>query len=157
MSASLQEISKPESFEKMFFCLPFRHPTPLIDEVTYFEPDKFITATKLITAKDSDFFGIKQESSYPGTLILESMIQTGTIIATYKNLTSPYGGNPPSIVSELNNVRYFYPATVGDLLFITVEVYEMKPYIWSMTALANTESDIIAEANLHFTKALKKF
>ena len=64
--------------------LPHRYPFLLIDRVTDFEEEKYLTAIKNVSVNEPQFTGhFPQLPVFPGVLILEAMAQaTGCLLYT---------------------------------------------------------------------------
>jgi len=124
----------------------------LIDKFTLLEPNKFIAAIKNVTRNEPVFSGTGANEYYPSTLVLESLIQTCSVLALQEQLDGDYSTNQ-NLLSGLTNVAFQNPVVAGDQLLLTVEVKSKKPYLWVFEATAATEEYKVATAVIHLTSA----
>jgi len=153
MSNALETLKSTECLNELLKRLPCRHPALLIDKITLLEPNKFIAAIKNVTRNEPAFTGVEANSYYPSTLVLESLIQTCSVLATYEQLDSEYDINQ-NLLSGLTNVVFHNPVLAGDQLLLTVDVKSKKPYIWLFDATAATEEYVVATAAIHLKSAV---
>jgi len=149
---ALETLKSTECLNELLKRLPCRHPALLIDKITLLEPNKFIAAIKNVTRNEPAFTGAEANSYYPSTLVLESLIQTCSVLATYEQLDSEYDINQ-NLLSGLTDVVFHNPVLAGDQLLLTVDVKSKKPYIWLFDATAATEEYVVATAAIHLKSA----
>ena len=143
----IEPASDADSLNKLLQRLPYRHPALLVDKITYIEPGKFLAATKNITRNENAFAGITANEYYPSTLILESLIQAATILATHEHINSDYV-DTQNILSGLQNVDSHKPVQAGDQLLLSIEAKTPTPYCWLFEASASPEEFVVATATI---------
>ena len=146
---ALETLKSAECLNELLKRLPYRHPALLIDKITLLEPNKFIAAIKNVTRNEPAFSGAAASGFYPSTLVLESMIQTCSVLATHEQIDGDYNTNQ-NLLSGLTNVAFHKPVEAGDQLLLTVGVKSKKPYIWVFEATAATEEYLVATAVIYF-------
>lgn len=148
----LEALEDSESLNRLLLRLPYRHPALLIDRITYLEPNKFIAAIKNITRNEPAFTGIDANNYYPSTLVLESLIQTCSILATHELIEDKHTSNQ-NLLSGITKAEFYGPVIAGDQLLLTAEVKCKKPYIWVFESTAMTEEYKVAVATITFKNA----
>jgi len=138
---------------KLLLRLPQRHPALLIDKITYLEANKFIASIKNVTRNELAFTG-ENSHYYPSTLILESLIQTCSILATHEQLDHPYADSQ-NLLSSLTNAEFFNQVEAGDQLYLTADVISKKPYIWTFDTQAATDEYKVATATINLKRLVK--
>lgn len=145
---ALETLKSAECLNELLKRLPYRHPALLIDKITLLEPNKFIAAIKNVTRNEPAFSGAAASGFYPSTLVLESMIQTCSVLATHEQIEGDYNTSQ-NLLSGITNAVFHNPVVAGDQLLLTVEVKCKKPYIWEFEATAATEEYVVATADIH--------
>lgn len=149
---ALESLKSADCLNELLKRVPYRHPALLIDKITLLEPNKFIAAIKNVTRNEPVFSGTGANGYYPSTLILESLIQSCSVLATYDQLDCDYNANQ-NLLSGITDVIFHNPVVAGDQLLLTVNVQSKKPYIWLFEATATTEEYKVASAVIKFKSA----
>lgn len=127
--------------------LPHRPPFVLVDKIIEFEPRTRIVGLKNVSATDPAIQGHFPENPiYPGVLIIESMIQTATVLF----MKDPeFSGRLPTVdhIAELNFKRSVYP---GDQLRLEMTAIKVSGPQFTMEAKALVEGRVVCEGQFTF-------
>jgi len=132
---------------KIMAYLPHRYPFILVDRVLALVPDEQIRALKNVTINEPFFQGhFPDLPVMPGVLIIESMAQTGGILA-FESAPEKERG-VPVFFTAIDKARFRKPVTPGDQLIMTVTVLKKRSNLVKMAGVAKVEDNIAAEAEL---------
>jgi len=145
-------LNESISLQSLLQRLPFRHPDVLIDKITTLEPNKFISALKYVSRNEPSLSTPEANSFFPNTLILESMTQVCSVLATCEQLDAEYEPKQ-DLLCGLEEVVFLRPVVAGDQLILKAEVQRKKPYIWRFAASAATQEYVVAEATISLRAA----
>lgn len=127
--------------------LPHRPPFILVDKVIDFEARTRIVGIKNVSASDPALQGHFPENPiFPGVLIIESMIQTATVLF----MKDPeFSGRLPTVehISDMNFRRSVYP---GDQLRLEMTAIKVNGPQFTMDAKALVEGRVVCEGQLTF-------
>jgi 3-hydroxyacyl-[acyl-carrier-protein] dehydratase len=124
--------------------LPQRAPFLFVDEVVEVTPSVSITAVKEIMVNEPALAGhFPGNPIMPGVLLIEALLQTGHLLASYsiKDLSSKYD----AFVIGVEKFRFRQPARPGDLLIMDVQVIMRGTYIGKYAGTVYVGDDLIAE------------
>ncbi len=127
--------------------LPHRFPFVMVDRVTEITAGKSIRGHKCVTYNEPWFPGhFPQRPIMPGVLILESLAQTGGILAY---ASEPFDASR-SLMFFLGIDKAKFRRTVepGDKLELYVEVLHHRSNVWRMRGEASVDGVLAAEAEL---------
>lgn len=127
--------------------LPHRFPFVMVDRVTEVTAGKSIRGHKCVTYNEPWFPGhFPQRPIMPGVLILESLAQTGGILAY---ASEPFDASR-SLMFFLGIDKAKFRRTVepGDKLELYVEVLHHRSNVWRMRGEASVDGVLAAEAEL---------
>ena len=132
--------------------LPQSHPFLFVDKITSLEKDKFIVGIKNVSMTDPCFQGhFPDHPILPGSLILESMCQTGSILIL-KNQT--YTGRYTYFTS-LNNIKFERSVYPGDQLRCEMEINKLNENEIIMKGLALVDGATVCSGEFIFNLALE--
>ncbi|QJC32085.1 3-hydroxyacyl-ACP dehydratase FabZ [Enterobacteriaceae endosymbiont of Donacia versicolorea] len=142
---------------KILYILPHRYPFILIDKVIAFKKFKFLNAIKNISINEPYFQGhFPKKPIYPGVLLLESMIQTSSILL-YKSINKKKIKNKEIYyLTGIDNARFKKPAFPGDQIMIKSILKKKKKYFMSFYSIAKINNNIICKAKIMCMRVLKK-
>ncbi len=132
---------------KILSILPHRYPFVMVDRVTEVTPGKSVRGHKCVTYNEPWFPGhFPERPIMPGVLILESLAQTGGILAY---ASDPFDAER-SLMFFLGIDKAKFRRTVepGDRLDLYVEVLHHRSNVWRMRGEATVEGTLCAEAEL---------
>ncbi len=137
----------PLNLEEIQRILPHRYPFLLVDRIVTLEPGKRIVGLKNITSNEPFFQGhFPGRPIMPGVLIVESLAQTGGILAL---LSTPENLGKPSIfLMGLDKVRFRQPVVPGDQLRLEVETLRSGKKFWKMQGKAFVNSTLVMEGEM---------
>lgn len=127
--------------------LPHRYPFLLVDKVTDYEPGKWATGIKCVSANEMQFLGhFPGEPVMPGVLIIEALAQVGAIAV----LTEEENKGKLVFFGGIKNARFKKKVVPGDVLEMKCELTARKGPIGFGTAQALVDGKIAATAELTF-------
>jgi beta-hydroxyacyl-ACP dehydratase FabZ len=127
--------------------LPHRYPFILVDRIITLTPDQEIQGLKNVTINEPFFQGhFPQEPIMPGVLILESMAQTGGILALASLPTECRGA--PIYMMGMDKVRFRKPVVPGDQLMIEVKLIRKRKTTYKMSGVSSVAGVRAAEAEI---------
>jgi len=133
--------------------LSHRYPMLLVDRVLSLEEGKKIVAVKNVSVNEPFFPGhFPGEPIMPGVLIIEAMAQAGAILVVVsdnipRNHVTYFGG--------IDKARFRKPVVPGDVLRLELEVITKRRGIYFLQGKAYVEDNLVAEAEVKATFALK--
>lgn len=145
----MSEITIPENIDivEILKLLPHRYPFVMVDRILSLELGKEIVGLKNVTINEPFFQGhFPSQPVMPGVLILEGMAQVGGIMAYYANPEAI--GKKLLFFAGIDKARFKKPVVPGDQLIFTLEVVKEKRSIMVMSAKAEVEGKLVAQAEL---------
>ncbi len=134
--------------------LPHRYPFLLVDRILEIREDKKITGLKNVSVNEPFFLGhFPGEPIMPGVLIVEAMAQVGGIFAI---VTQNIPSNMNTYFVGIDNAKFRRPVVPGDVLRLELELLKQRRGIYFFHGEAYVDDDLVAEADLKATFALKK-
>jgi 3-hydroxyacyl-[acyl-carrier-protein] dehydratase len=127
--------------------LPHRYPFVMVDRILAIEVGKQVVGLKNVTINEPFFQGhFPQRPVMPGVLILEGLAQVGGIMAYYAHPEAI--GNKLLFFAGINKARFRRPVVPGDQLILTLDLFKEKRSVMVMSAKAEVDGTLVAEAEL---------
>lgn len=127
--------------------LPHRYPFLLIDRVTDYQEEKYLTAIKNVSVNEPQFTGhFPQLPVFPGVLILEAMAQATGLLA-FKSFGAPKD-NELYYFASVDKAKFRKPVVPGDQLIIEVEFVKERRGIAAFNGTAKVDGEIVCSAEL---------
>lgn len=127
--------------------IPNRFPIYYIDAVESIDPGKKIRAKKNLTFNEDFFQGyFPNEPQMPGTLILETLAQAGSVLI----LKSPEFIGRRAYIGGINRAKFFKKVSPGEVLFCEFEIIKMKGSVGTANAAAYVKETCVCEAEFTF-------
>lgn len=145
----MSEISIPDNIDivEILKLLPHRYPFVMVDRILSLDMGKKIVGLKNVSINEPFFQGhFPERPIMPGVLILEGMAQVGGIMAYYAN--SDAIGKKLLFFAGIDKARFRRPVTPGDQLIFTLELVKQKKSIMIMSAKAEVDEQVVAQAEL---------
>lgn len=133
--------------QEVMALIPNRFPIYYIDAVESLEPGKKIRAKKNITFNEDFFQGyFPQDPQMPGTLILETLAQAGSVLI----LKSPAFLGKRAYIGGINRAKFHEKVYPGDVLFCEFEIIKLKGPVGTANAAAYVGEKCVCEAEFTF-------
>lgn len=130
--------------------LPHAYPFLLVDRVTNYQEESFITGYKNITINEPFFVGhFPKQSVMPGVLIVEAMAQISGILAL-KTLSDLEAN--AFFLAGVDSVRFKKVVVPGDKLDLKAEVIKVKRNIWKLNCTAHVDGVLACSADIMITE-----
>jgi len=127
--------------------LPHRYPFLLIDRVTDYQEQRYLTAIKNVSVNEPLFTGhFPQLPVFPGVLILEAMAQATGLLA-FKSFGAP-AENELYYFASVDGAKFRKPVTPGDRLIIEVEFLKERRGIAAFHGVAKVDGEVVCSAEL---------
>jgi 3-hydroxyacyl-[acyl-carrier-protein] dehydratase len=127
--------------------LPHRYPFLLIDKVTDYEPGKFASTVKCVSANEPQFTGhFPQRNIMPGVLIIEALAQTGGIAL----LTDGGASGKLAVLGGIKNARFLKPVVPGDVLELECRILRRLAGVGVAEGEAKVGGELVCKAELTF-------
>jgi UDP-3-O-[3-hydroxymyristoyl] N-acetylglucosamine deacetylase/3-hydroxyacyl-[acyl-carrier-protein] dehydratase len=149
----LKEIPKPEDFKSAVYelndikkILPHREPFLFLDKVLEITSNTVI-GLKNVTSNEDYFKGhFPSNPIMPGVLQIETMAQTGGILALH-NLEHPE--QYLTYFSKIENAKFYQPVVPGDTMIVKMCLnHPIKLGVVSMHGIIYVRDQIVCEADL---------
>ncbi len=128
--------------------LPHRYPFLLVDKIVELEKGRKITGIKNVTFNEPFFMGhFPGYPVMPGVLVVESMAQTGAILAV-KSVEDVDTENSVIYFMGIDSARFRKPVVPGDQLILKGELLKLKKNVCKLKAEAYVEDTLVADAIL---------
>ena len=132
--------------------LPHRYPFLLVDKITELKIGEIVKGYKNISISDPIFIGhFPNHPIYPGVLILESMAQTGGVLA-FESMDDKV--DPKSKVvyfTGIDGAKFRNPVRPADRLDYEMQVVKNRGNLWVFKGRAFVDENLVAEAELKAT------
>jgi UDP-N-acetylglucosamine acyltransferase len=127
--------------------LRHRFPFTLVDRILHIDQMETIIGLKNVTVNEPFFQGhFLETDTMPGSMILESMAQTGYVLI----LKDPEYSARLASFSSINTVSFFDPVRSGDQLRLEVSVKKIKENYIEMIGRALVEGKVVCEGDFSF-------
>jgi len=127
--------------------LPHRYPFLLVDQVIEYKKGNYIKAIKNVTINEPFFIGhFPGFPVMPGVLVVESLAQTGGILAIKS--TSELPENKIFLFTGIEKMRFKASVYPGDQLFLQATFLRQKFSIWKMQVEALVRKKTAAQGIL---------
>lgn len=137
----------PLNFDDIQRILPHRFPFLLVDRIVALDPGKRIVGLKNVSINEHFFQGhFPSRPIMPGVLIVESLAQTGGILALLS--TPEHLGNPSIYLMSLDKVRFRQPVVPGDQLRLEVVTIRRGNKFWKMHGQAFVDDVLVTEGEM---------
>jgi len=128
--------------------LPHRYPFLMIDKIVEFEVGERLVAVKNVTINEPHFTGhFPHNPIMPGVLILEALAQA-TGLLSMKTLTAQGKDFGEYYLVGVDNARFKKSVVPGDQLIIEAICKRNKRNIWSFSASAKVDGELIVSADI---------
>lgn len=132
-------------FAEILDRLPHRYPFLMVDKVVEVTRRE-ITAIKNVAANEPHMQGhFPGNPIMPGVMILESLLQTGGLLAGYSTAI-PIGDCTVAVVS-IESVKFRKFVVPGEQLILSVSVLTQMQKLWKFAGRAHVGDDLVAEAS----------
>jgi 3-hydroxyacyl-[acyl-carrier-protein] dehydratase len=145
----MSEFVIPENIDilEILKVLPHRYPFVMVDRILAIEVGKQVVGLKNVTINEPFFQGhFPQRPVMPGVLILEGLAQVGGIMAYYAHPEAI--GNKLLFFAGIDKARFRRPVVPGDQLILTLDLIKEKRSVMVMSAKAEVDGKLVAEAEL---------
>ncbi len=127
--------------------LPHRYPFLLVDRITDYEPGKWASGIKCVSANEMQFLGhFPARHVMPGVLIIEALAQVGAIAI----LTQEENKGKIVFFGGIKNARFKQQVCPGDVLEMKCEMTAVKGPIGFGRAVATVNGKVAVSAELSF-------
>ncbi len=128
--------------------LPHRYPFLMIDKIIEFEVGERLVAVKNVTVNEPHFTGhFPHNPIMPGVLILEALAQA-TGLLSMKTLTAQGKDFGEYYLVGVDKARFKKSVVPGDQLIIEAICKRNKRNIWSFSASAKVDGELIVSADI---------
>ena len=145
-------ITEHLDISKVKNILPHRHPCLMVDKILQIESRKYIVCLKNVSIGEPYFQGhFSDNPIMPGTLILESLLQSGAALF----LQDPEFFGRYAFFASMNNVQFFHKVLPGDQLRLEMEVSSSNDTVIYMTGRALVDGKVVCSGDFSFNLALR--
>jgi len=128
--------------------LPHRYPFLLVDRVTDYKENEYLSAFKNISYNEPFFQGhFPHHPVMPGVLILEALAQATGLLAYKSTATTPTEESLYYFVG-IDKARFKQPVEPGDQLTLDVKVVRSRRGVWKFEGVAKVDGKVVCEAEL---------
>jgi 3-hydroxyacyl-[acyl-carrier-protein] dehydratase len=128
--------------------LPHRYPFLLVDRVTDYKENEYLSAFKNVSYNEPFFQGhFPHRPVMPGVLILEALAQATGLLAYKSTATTPSEKSLYYFVG-IDKARFKQPVEPGDKLTLDVKVVRTKRGVWKFDGVAKVDGKVVCEAEL---------
>jgi len=137
-----------DDIRKVMEFLPHRYPFLMIDRILEFEEGERLLALKNVTYNEPFFTGhFPHNPIMPGVMILEALAQA-TGLLSMKTLTAQGKDFGEYYLVGVDKARFKRSVVPGDQLLLEVLFEKNKRNIWTFTAKAMVDGDVVVSANI---------
>jgi len=139
---SLDDVRKVMEF------LPHRYPFLMIDRVVEYEAGERLLAVKNVTYNEPQFTGhFPHNPIMPGVLVIEALAQA-TGLLSMKTLTDRGEDFGEYYLVGIDKARFKRSVVPGDQLMIEAVFKKNKRNIWSFSASATVDGELVVAAEI---------
>ncbi|AFT67059.1 MULTISPECIES: 3-hydroxyacyl-ACP dehydratase FabZ [Cycloclasticus] len=139
---SLDDVRKVMEF------LPHRYPFLMIDRVVEYEAGERLLAVKNVTYNEPQFTGhFPHNPIMPGVLVIEALAQA-TGLLSMKTLTDRGEDFGEYYLVGIDKARFKRSVVPGDQLMIEAVFKKNKRNIWSFSASATVDGELVVSAEI---------
>jgi len=126
--------------------IPHRYPFIMVDRIISYTRSKHIVGIKNVSINEPYFQGhFPERPVMPGVLIIESLAQTGAIMAYDELIRTP---DKFLYLTSMNKVRFRKPVVPGDQMVLDLNVVRIRKQAIKMRGKALVDNETAAEAEL---------
>lgn len=144
----MNESIKSIDIAQILQLIPHRYPFLLVDRVLDYQPLDYLKAVKNVTINEPFFQGhFPQEPIMPGVMMLEALAQASALLSNLSR--SPREGcRFTYYFAGIDNVRFKYPVTPGDVLNLHVQLTRNKGVFWFLHGEIFVDGKLACSADL---------
>ena len=132
--------------------LPHRYPFLLIDRVLSVDFGKELVALKNVTINEPFFPGhYPHHPVMPGVMIIEAMAQAAALLIFSSVENKSAADNVVYYFVGIDGARFKRPVGPGDQLILKVTPLRVMRGLWKLSAVAEVEGQLAAEAEIMVT------
>jgi len=137
-----------DDVRKVMEFLPHRYPFLMIDRVVEYEAGKRLLALKNVTYNEPQFTGhFPHNPIMPGVLVIEALAQA-TGLLSMKTLTDRGEDFGEYYLVGIDKARFKRSVVPGDQLMIEAVFKKNKRNIWSFSASAMVDGELVVSAEI---------
>ena len=137
-----------DDVRKVMEFLPHRYPFLMINRVVEYEAGKRLLALKNVTYNEPQFTGhFPHNPIMPGVLVIEALAQA-TGLLSMKTLTDRGDDFGEYYLVGIDKARFKRSVVPGDQLMIEAVFKKNKRNIWSFSASATVDGELVVSAEI---------
>ena len=137
-----------DDVRKVMEYLPHRYPFLMIDKVVDYQAGERLLAVKNVTYNEPQFTGhFPHNPIMPGVLVIEALAQA-TGLLSMKTLTDRGEDFGEYYLVGIDNARFKRSVVPGDQLMIEAVFKKNRRNIWSFSASATVEGELVVSADI---------
>ena len=137
-----------DDVRKVMEFLPHRYPFLMIDKVVDYQAGERLLAVKNVTYNEPQFMGhFPHNPIMPGVLVIEALAQA-TGLLSMKTLTDRGEDFGEYYLVGIDNARFKRSVVPGDQLMIEAVFKKNRRNIWSFSASATVEGELVVSADI---------
>jgi len=137
-----------DDVRKVMEFLPHRYPFLMIDRIVEYEAGNRLLALKNITYNEPQFMGhFPHNPIMPGVLVIEALAQA-TGLLSMKTLTDRGEDFGEYYLVGIDKARFKRSVVPGDQLMIEAVFKKNKRNIWSFSASATVDGELVVSADI---------
>jgi 3-hydroxyacyl-[acyl-carrier-protein] dehydratase len=123
-------------------------PFLFIDRMLSVIPDQSITTLKRIASDEPYLAGhFPGHPIMPGVLILEGLLQSSALLATYSAKCTTSSLDYTGYVVSMNNIKFMATAEPEDVLMMNVRLIQQRSKLWEFEGTVHVEDKLTAQAS----------
>ena len=150
-------MNEPIDITQILQLIPHRYPFLLVDRVLDYKPLDYLKAIKNVTINEPFFQGhFPEEPLMPGVLMVEALAQASALLSNLSR--SPREGYRFTYYfAGIDNLRFKYRVTPGDVLHLHVNLTRHKGEFWFLHGEIYVDNKLACSADLmSASKEVKK-
>ncbi|MGB0238826.1 MAG: 3-hydroxyacyl-ACP dehydratase FabZ [Cycloclasticus sp.] len=137
-----------DDVRKVMEFLPHRYPFLMIDKVVDYQAGERLLAVKNVTYNEPQFMGhFPHNPIMPGVLVIEALAQA-TGLLSMKTLTDRGEDFGEYYLVGIDNARFKRSVVPGDQLMVEAFFKKNRRNIWSFSASATVEGELVVSADI---------